>query len=335
MKISCFQNAIDRLRGKKKLKIYPPYYNERIPLKAEYPDVYNAAGRKMEMFFLRDRHFSTAPYGTFPTRFLWDRFNYGLDTHFYTGKSACETMGTPKRQYAWLLEPRIKQPQDYERFEKDKALAEKFDCVLTYDERLLDRLDNAFFFPGCAFSWVSESDADIWQRKSKNVSILSSRKKMCPLHCLRIALAQKCKREGLADAFGTFDGGKPVSMAEVLIPYRYTVAVENQISDYFYTERLISAFMTMTVPIYIGARKIGQAFNTDGIIQISPDDAEHIETVLKRCGERDYLSRLDALHENRKKAMSYMNLHDLLYDCLFVNPAERTLFTGFEKVFGQ
>ena len=335
MKIACFQNVIDRLRGKKTLKIYPPYYNERIPLKPEYPDVYNTAGRKIEMFFLRDRHFSTAPYGTFPTRFLWDRFNYGLDTHFYTGKSACETMGTPKRRYAWLLEPRIKQPRDYERFEKDKALAKEFDFVLTYDEKLLDGLDNAFFFPGCAFSWVAESDADIWRRKTENVSILSSRKKMCPLHCLRIALAQKCKREGLADAFGTFDGGKPVPMAETLIPYRYTIAVENQVSDYFYTERLISAFITMTVPIYIGARKIGQAFNTDGIIQISPDDGEHIESVLKQCGEQDYLSRLPALRENYRKALSYMNLHDLLYDCLFVNPADRTLFTGFEKVFGQ
>ena len=124
-------------------------------------------------------------------------------------------------------------------------------------------------------------------------------------------------------------------MAETLIPYRYTIAVENQVSDYFYTERLISAFITMTVPIYIGARKIGQAFNTDGIIQISPDDGEHIEAVLKQCGEQDYLSRLPALRENYRKALSYMNLHDLLYDCLFVNPADRTLFTGFEKVFGQ
>lgn len=333
MKIKCVQSLIDRLRGKKNLKIYPPYYNERIALKPDFPDIYNADGRKMEMFFLRDRHFSHDPYGTFPTYFMWDRFNYGLDTHFYTGKAARETMGTPKRQFAWLLEPRVKQPQDYEQFEKSKTLAKEFNFVLTHDERLLDTLDNAFFFPDCACSWVRETDPDIWQKKTGMTSILSSRKKMCPLHYLRIAIAEKCKREGLADTFGTFDGGKPVSMAETLQPYRYSIALENQVSDWFYTERLISAFITMTVPIYIGARKVGEGFNADGIIQITPEDGEHIETVLKQCSEQDYLSRLPAMRENYQKALSYMNQNDLLYECLFVAPEKRKLFTGFEKVF--
>ena len=45
MKIKCVQSLIDRLRGKKNLKIYPPYYNERIALKPDFPDIYNADGR--------------------------------------------------------------------------------------------------------------------------------------------------------------------------------------------------------------------------------------------------------------------------------------------------
>ncbi|MBS6473544.1 MAG: hypothetical protein KH347_04755 [Acetobacter sp.] len=122
-------------------------------------------------------------------------------------------------------------------------------------------------------------------------------------------------------------------MAETLQPYRYSIALENQVSDWFYTERLISAFITMTVPIYIGARKVGEGFNADGIIQITPEDGEHIETVLKQCSEQDYLSRLPAMRENYQKALSYMNQNDLLYECLFVAPEKRKLFTGFEKVF--
>ncbi len=332
MKIRFIQNAIDRLRGKKHLSIPAPYYNDRIPLPPKCPDIYNANGRKMEMFFIRDRHFSHEPYGTFPTYFLWDRFNWGLNTHFYTGKSAKETVGRPVSKYAWLLEPRTKQPQNYRIFEKDPSLAREFNAVLTYDERLLDLLDNAVFFPSCAVSWVHETDAEIWRKKTKNVSILSSNKKMCPLHYLRLAIALKCKKEGLADTFGTFDGGRAVTMAETLKPYRYSIAIENQISDYFYTERLISAFITMTVPIYIGARKIEKFFNTDGIIRIDEKQAENIKDVLKQCSEQDYITRLPAMRENYEKAQAYLNQHDMLYESLFIKPEQRTLNFDFSHI---
>ena len=70
MKIKFIQTALDRIRGKKRLEIPAPYYNNGIYLPSEYPEIYNREGRKMEVFFLRDRHFSHSPYGTFPTYFL-------------------------------------------------------------------------------------------------------------------------------------------------------------------------------------------------------------------------------------------------------------------------
>lgn len=334
MKIKFVQTAIDRIRGKKRFEIPAPYYNNRIYLPCEYPDVYNRDGRKMDFFFLRDRHFSHSPYGTFPTYFIWDRFNYGLNTHFYTGKSIQETVGKPNVKYGWLLEPRSKQLVDYTGIEKNPALTKEFKAILTYDEQLLDRLDNAVFFPGCASSWVEETDPDIWQKKTKNVSILSSHKKTCPLHFLRLDIAWKCKKEGLADTFGTFDGGKTVKMIETLKDYRYSIALENQVSDYFFTERLISAFITMSVPIYLGARKIDKLFNPDGIIQIDEKQAEHIEDVLKQCSETDYMNRLPAMRENYEKALAYLNLHDMLYETLFLPENERKLnfdFSGIGK----
>ena len=41
-------------------------------------------------------------------------------------------------------------------------------------------------------------------------AIVSSDKTMCDLHNFRIELARFCRRENIADTFGTFDGGKPV-----------------------------------------------------------------------------------------------------------------------------
>jgi hypothetical protein len=72
----------------------------------------------------------------------------------------------------------------------------------------------------------------------------------------------------------------------------------------------------MTVPIYLGAERIGDFFNLDGIIQINPEEALHIEDVLKRCSVRDYESRLPAILDNYKRAQKYLEMGDYLYESL-------------------
>jgi hypothetical protein len=307
---------IDTLRGKRRVKIYPPYYNEHRPIPPGKPDVYNKYGQKMDLFFIRDRHATLSPYFWPSQYFLWDRYNYSLDTHFYTGNAMSEAMGAPQKKYGLLFEPRSKQPNDYVLLEKNKGLAEEFENILTYDARLLSLLPNAIFFPTCATAWIRELDAEIHTKKTKMASMLSSKKKMCPLHNLRTDVVNKCKRNGWADTFGTFDGGPYVDISETLKDFRYTIAFENEISPYFFTERLTSSFITMTVPIYLGAERIGDFFNLDGIIQINPEEALHIEDVLKRCSVRDYESRLPAILDNYKRAQKYLEMGDYLYESL-------------------
>ena len=307
---------IDGVRGKRRLKIYPPYYNECRPILPGKPDVYNKYGQKMDLFFIRDRHLTVEPYFWPSKYFLWDRYNYSLDTHFYTGNALTETMGTPQKKYGLLFEPRSKQPNDYVRLEKSKGLAGEFANILTHDARLLSLLPNAIFFPACATAWTRELDSEIHAKKTKMVSMVSSKKKMCPLHHLRIEVVNNCKRNGWADTFGTFDGGPYIDISETLKDYRYTIAFENEISPYFFTERITSSFMTMTVPIYLGAERIADFFNPDGIIQINPEEARHIEDVLKRCSVRDYESRLPAILDNYKRAQKYLEMGDYLYESL-------------------
>jgi len=330
MKLQWGQRLIDRIRGKKYLRIYPPYYDEHVPIPLSKPEIYNRAGEKMDLFFLRDRHETLNPYGDTRSRyFLWDRYNYGLDTHFYTGNALMETMGSPARRFGLLIEPRIKQPRDYARVEQRAALAQQFDAILTADARLLDKVDNTLFFPACAAAWTSHLDPLLYQKKTKEISMVSSRKKMCPLHFLRVEVARKCKREGLADTFGTFDGGGFVSYDDVLDDYRYSIMFENEVSPYWYTERLVTSFLKMTVPIYLGATEVGKLFNPDGIIQINTAQAQDIGTVLRQCSEQDYEQRLPAIRENYERAQIYVNTSDLLYESLFVKPEQRTLKFDF------
>lgn len=319
MKFEYLQYMIDRVRGKKYIKTYKPYYNEHVDISPKVPDVYNKDGRKMDFFFIRDRHCSTSPYGTFSKYFLWDRFNIGLKTHFYSNQSLIETMGKPVNKYGVFFEPKSKTPKDYDRILNNKGLAAEFDAIFTYDERLLEKLPNAKLFPSCAGCWVNVFDETLWQKKTKQVSILSSHKRMCHLHDVRLAIARKCKKEGLADTYGTFDGGSYVDMYETLREYRYHIAIENDVSPYFFTERLISSLITQTVPIYLGASKIGDFFNTDGIIQITEKDVDNIETILKKCTPEDYAQRLPAIKDNYRRALEYVNLDDWLYEKYFLN----------------
>ena len=46
----------------------------------------------------------------------------------------------------------------------------------------------------------------------------------------------------------------------------YSVVIENHIDDIWFTEKICNCFATKTVPIYYGARDIGNHFYEDGII---------------------------------------------------------------------
>lgn len=300
-------------------KIYEPIYNKYAPITPGKPEIYNKNGEPMDVFFIRDLHFAHNPYymPTSPTKFIWDRFNIGLDTHFYSHNTMLETMGNPKRRYGLLIESKAIVPEDYKIFDKNPELYKDFDAIFTYDADILEKIPNAKFFPACAESWYGTNgrgviDPEAYKKKTKNASILSSNKQSCDLHRFRLNLARRCRDEKLCDTFGRFDGGQVAELEDVLAKYRYSIVIENDISPYFFTERISNCFMAMTVPIYCGAPEIGKFFNMDGIICIKPGD--DIAEVLKQCNEQDYEQRIPAILDNFNRVQKYVNIWDFLYD---------------------
>lgn len=74
----------------------------------------------------------------------------------------------------------------------------------------------------------------------------------------------------------------------------------------------------MCVPIYMGASKIGEFFNTDAIIEISPKDVDNIDEILRRCNEFDYQSRLEAVKDNYHRVLKYLDGNKNFYESLFL-----------------
>lgn len=291
--------------------VYLPNYNNKTKIEVGSSNLYNEFGERLDEFFLRDKHLRTYPY-RLSRYFVFDRYNLGLKTHFYSHESMLETQGNPDRRYGFLTESPAIVPKSYRLFDKFKGLEKDFDYIFTYDADILEKLDNARYVPfGASLYNSSFSEPDCYKNKTKNVSILSSDKLMCDLHKYRYDLAWKCKNYNLADTFGTFDGGKMVTLTDTLRDYRFSICIENIVSPYFFTERLVAALANQTIPIYLGATRIGEKFNLDGIIQINT--ASDIDKVLKECTKENYESRISAVLDNYERIKEYTMPYDYLY----------------------
>jgi len=294
------------------------------------PPLYNRSGDPMDVFFLKDSHMAHIPYGL-PANpyFLWDRNNYGLDVHFYTNSHMLCPYANARRRYGWLVESEAIASGEYQEIYEARSLWSEFERIFTFSAKALDLIPNACFIPassvwygvwpevggwgqGGGGGWL---DPAAYESKTKNISLVSSNKMMCPLHSVRIRLAFACKNDPNSgvDTYGTFDGGPVIPIAESLTDYRFTFAVENDIKPFFFTEKILNCFAAMTVPIYLGATEIARFFNPDGIIFLSEKDCENIRDITSLCTEQEYVARLDAVKDNFNRVMDYLCFESYIY----------------------
>ena len=312
---------------------FEPYYNRGVELTSREPDIYNKYGERLHTVFLSDREGAHCHTGNFGRYLFCDRYNYGLKNHFYTHDESFRTVGKPINKFAMLNEARAIKPQSYENFLKNKAYIEsEFKYVFTLYEDILNSLSNARLMilgsyhygnyqPATPSSKESEFrgvtvSVDNWKNKTKNISIIASNKRMCRGHIVRQAFAQKCKKDHLADTFGQFDGGEYCAIELPFQYYRYSIAIENDISPYLFTEKITNCFAAMTIPVYLGASEIGKFFNPDGIITLKESDLDNLDEVLKQCTPQEYERRLPAVIDNYNRLMYYNDGNsgiDLLY----------------------
>ncbi len=315
-------NLISRQKNHKNV----PHTTQKLPKRLDsQPEIYNADGDKIHTFYLQDSLNEYYPYSfvfsATPKYINWDRFNYGLSTHFYSHNHV-EKMNDEyaKKRFAYFIESEGLLRCDYDILLKDKSLATQFDAVFTTCEDHLNSLPNARFCPAGGVWYDKDSGGrgimseDAHQHKSKNISIVSSAKTFSPLHDARIAIAKNLKKEGLADTFGTFDGSGFVNICDTLKDYRYSIAIENHQTSFYFTEKILNCFAAQTVPIYIGASKIGDFFNEDGIIQTTADQLlQDPKSVLSQCSQSNYEQRLSAIIDNFNRVKEYSVIEDWLF----------------------
>lgn len=232
-----------------------------------------------------------------PTEFFWTRQD---DSSFPNIAVITESMFHEvnsihaKHKVGLIIEPASISTEPYQRA-RNKEFQNKFDFIFTHNQMLINSNPEKFkFYPfmGC---WIEKNERRIHE-KTRNVSIIASAKRETVGHNLRHEAIAALR--GKMSVYGR--GYRTVaSKLEALGPYRFSVVIENEKSQHWFTEKLCDCFATGTVPIYWGAPTIGQFFDERGIIQFNT--VQELGEILTNLTENDYIDRLDAVKINLAK----------------------------------
>jgi len=205
------------------------------------------------------------------------------------------------KEYAWINESKSIDSYSYKVL--DYRFGEylyRFDKIFTHDKNIYSQFKNAHFVP-LSCLWIKEPKI---YKKTKLVSMISSNKLMCQGHLIRLEWVNKLKSK--LDLYGK--GFNPIlKKEEGLADYMFSVAIENDVYESCFTEKILDCFATGTIPIYLGPPDIGDFFNLDGIIILNEDfDINSLTPEL-------YYSKIEAVKDNFERVKEYDFVEDYMY----------------------
>jgi len=185
---------------------------------------------------------------------------------------------------------------------------EFYDLILAWDAEVLSSCRNAKFFP-LGGVWYQEPDTS---EKKFAVSFLTSSKAGCYEYNLRHAIF---------DALPASIGSLPITKHKsppylpnkrsMLVPFQYSIIMENFQNPNYYTEKINDCFATKTIPVYYGAPNIGEFYNTEGMFRFGdPEqkpgkDIQSLFKILEQLTPEYYQSKHDVIEENYIKSLKY------------------------------
>lgn len=241
--------------------------------------------------------------GATPKHVEWNKTDHSEDTSIYIDFALQHKfVDENKTNYGWLAESKTIYPHIYNWCTKNiEQLERNFIHVFTHDLSLT-QLSPIFKLVLVGYtSWVKDIQI---HKKTKLVSMITSKKTMCKEHHYRNFIADKFKNK--CDLFG--HGNNPIEKKELgLNDYCFSIAMENGTYPYMFTEKLSDCFATGTIPVYYGCDQIGDFFDADGIIMLTDDfDIDNLSFDL-------YFSKMEAIQKNFNKIQEGMLPEDQIY----------------------
>ena len=150
--------------------------------------------------------------------------------------------------------------------------------------------------------------------KINAVSVVITRKSKTAQHRARLRFVEKLKQR-LGDRLQIFGAGfHPVdNKREAIDPVRYHLALENNVHEHFWTEKIADAYLGWTLPLYAGCPNMADYVPADSFCRLDLSDIPGSIAVVERCLDEDpYDSRLAAIRVARQRLLDEHNIFALL-----------------------
>lgn len=216
------------------------------------------------------------------------------------------------------------QRADKERFKKYLIrISDGFDLMMV-DAKL--PINNLRLIPGFMKSWVNENELS--SNKEFSVSFLMTRKNVNfeerNNYSLRKQVWDSEKYFTVPTKFylsyrdkkkfpkNIQDRVMPTNSKKWVFNSQFNIAMENCSQEYYFTEKLLGCFISLTVPIYIGCPNILDYFDQRGMLIVSSVD--EIVKVANSLTPETYQKMLPYLKENKRRALEFLNLEDKIIE---------------------
>lgn len=177
-----------------------------------------------------------------------------------------------------------------------------FNIICTWSDPILSQAPQSFLFPfGAGNINFINPLCPYHNNKDFKVSFLCGNKRMIEGHFIRHEIFENQEKITIPKHFiytAPWDGGKDICWESM-----YHISVENSKNKNYFTEKIVDAFLTKTIPIYWGCPNIDEFFNKDGIITFNTTD--ELISILNNLTPEFYESKKDAIEENYNKAKQY------------------------------
>lgn len=198
----------------------------------------------------------------------------------------------------------------------DRNAVDYSDWVFVQDRRIFDHDNekviegpNYMLYAGHGDGWSLDEMAQWDFTKTKDISMIVTKMEgnlwWVPadanhIYHLRTNLAQEIiSRELNIDVFGrSWDTngrcfGHVANKKDALLPYKFSVGIENTAEQHYITEKFTDILLTHTVPVYFGSTTVTDHYDTRGFIQLPElTDVDACINVL-----RDIEQNADTLYE--------------------------------------
>jgi hypothetical protein len=222
-----------------------------------------------------------------------------------------------EKKIAWVCESRAIFHASYPReawISQLKQLSETFDLVITSEKEMCKYDNIKFSFAGSNLPWIPIQNR--LPEKTKLTSLIASPKKITFGHMIRHMIAEAKKDfmdvyggAGNSNRFG-FGSSPWPDKSEAILPYRFSLAIENDSYSTYFTEKVTDCFAAGTIPIYWGTQDLDSYFNSDGIIRLTSDF--NFSTLTAEL----YGSKLEAVLDNKERVKKLKSADDHLYELI-------------------